>query len=97
MEFDTKTVVLIGGALAVFFGPQVLAYFKQMTPKVSPQQTSPPKSRAVGSEPADWINDLYSLQKVLVANSQKDAADLLSQAMVKIIGADTPRSNGGKR
>lgn len=97
MEFDTKTIVLIGGALAVFFGPHLLAYIKQMAPKAIQQESSSPKSRAVGSEPADWINDLYSLQKVLVSNGQKDAADLLSQAMVKIIGADTPRNNGGKR
>lgn len=97
MELDTKTVVLIGGALAVFFGPQVLAYFKHMTPKVAPQQTSPPKSRAVGSEPADWIVDLLHLKKVLDANGQSEASSLISQAATKIIGADTPRSSGGKR
>jgi len=97
MEFDTKTLVLIGGALAVLFGPQVLAYIKQMVPKVTPQESSSPRSRAVGSEPADWIVDLLHLKKVLDANGQSEASSLISQAATKIIGADTPRNNGGKR
>jgi hypothetical protein len=97
MEFDTKTIVLIGGALAVFFGPQVLAYIKQMAPKATQQESSSPKSRTVGSEPADWIVDLLHLKKVLDANGQTEASSLISQAATKIIGADTPRSNGGKR
>jgi hypothetical protein len=98
MEFDTKTVVLIAGAAVVVFFPQIMEFLKGLRPAAP---TAPPvatKTRPVGSEPADWINDLYALQKVLIANGQKEAADLLAQSMVKIIGAPTqPRSGGARK
>lgn len=100
MEFDIKTIGLIGGAAAVMFWPQISSFLGGLKAKAASPAPRPagPQSRSVGSEPADWINDLYALQKVLIANSQKEAADLLSQAMVKIIGAPVaPKQNGGAR
>ena len=100
MDFDAKTIGLIAGAAAVMFYPQIMSFLSSLKAKATPESVSPsmPKSRPVGSEPSDWIVDLYSLQKVLIANGQKDAADLLSQAMTKIIGAPVaPRSNGGAK
>lgn len=100
MDFDAKTIGLIAGAVAVMFYPQIIAFLGGLKEKATPPATRPsgPQSRSVGSEPSDWIVDLYALQKVLIANGQKDAADLLSQAMTKIIGAPiAPRSNGGAK
>jgi len=95
---DNKTLLLIGAAVAVVFLPQIVAFAKGFLEKAKSAAPAPSSSsvtsRPVGSEPADWINDLYSLNKVLIANGQKEAADLLSQAMVKIIGAP---SGGAKK
>lgn len=101
MNFDTQTIVLIAGAVVVLFFPQLKAAAEKLMHHDAPGGPSVPRrttqSRSVGSEPSDWINDLYALQKVLIANGQKEAADLLAQAMVKIIGAPTTRSTGGRK
>lgn len=94
---DTEKLLLVAAAAAVVFFPQIKAAFLSLKP-VSPTEPagspSAPKSRPVGSERADWVVDLLSLQKVLEANGQGDAASLVSQAAVKIIGAP---AGGGKK
>lgn len=98
LDFDPKTIGLLAGAAVVMFYPQIMSFLASLKSKAAPTSPTSPKSRPVGSEPADWIVDLYSLQKVLIANGQKDAADLLSQAMTKIIGAPrSTNSNGGRK
>ena len=85
-----QKILLIAAAVAVVFLPQILVFMKDklhLAP-VSPVQVSAVQSRSVGSNPSDWLNDLYALRSVLLSNDQKEAADLLSQAMTKIIGAD---------
>lgn len=99
MEFDTKTIVLIAGAAVVVFFPQIMEFLKGLKPQAPAQQPAPTtKSRAVGSEPSDWVVDLLNLKKVLDANGQTDASSLVAQAATKIIGAPPlPPRNGGAR
>lgn len=94
-----EKLVLIAAAVGVVFLPQIMALLKGFAGKSAPApDRAGPQSRSVGSDPADWIADLYALQKVLIANGQKDAAELVSQSMVKIIGAgSTPAQNGGAK
>lgn len=84
---DQKTLLLIAGAGVIVFFPQIAEFVKGFLKK-APSLPSVVQSRSVGSNPSDWINDLYALRGVLLSNDQKEAADLLSQAMTKIIGAD---------
>ena len=99
MKFDTQTILLLAGAAVALFFPQLKTFAQKLTSsseeKDTPRRTA--QSRAVGSEPADWIVDLLHLKKVLDANGQTEASSLISQAATKIIGADTPRNSGGKR
>ena len=99
MKFDTQTILLLAGAAVALFFPQLKAFAQKLMSsseeKATPRRTT--QSRAVGSEPADWIVDLLHLKKVLDANGQTEASSLISQAATKIIGADTPRNSGGKR
>jgi hypothetical protein len=88
-----QKILLIAAAVAVVFLPQILAFMKDKlhfapVSAVQVGQVSAVQSRSVGSNPSDWLNDLYALRSVLLSNDQKEAADLLSQAMTKIIGAD---------
>lgn len=78
---------LIAAAAALFFWPQIQAFLKQQKEpaKSSPSPTAP-KSRTVGSDRGEWLQDLLGMQRVLESNGQKEAADLISQAMVKIVG-----------
>ena len=95
---DNKTLILISAAVAVVFFPQILAAAKGFLADAKPARRpskSPPRSSVVGSDPSEWINDLYAIQKVLDANGQKEAASLISQAMVKIIGV--PTNSGGRK
>ena len=87
---DQKTLLLIAGAGVIVFFPQIAEFVKGFLKKAPsiPSSVQVVQSRSVGSSPSDWINDLYALRGVLLSNDQKEAADLLSQAMTKIIGAD---------
>jgi len=99
MKFDTQNILLMAGAAVALFFPQFKVFAQKLMSssekKDTPRRTT--QSRAVGSEPADWIADLLHLKKVLDANGQTEASSLISQAATKIIAADTPRSSGGKR
>lgn len=99
MEFDAKTIALIAGAAVVVFFPQIMEFLKGLKTQAPAQQpASTTKSRTVGSEPSDWVVDLLALKKVLDANGQTDASNLVAQAATKIIGAPpTPPRNGGAR
>ena len=99
MEFDIKTIGLIGGAVAVMFWPQISSFLGGLKAKAASPAPRPagPQSRSVGSEPADWVVDLFALQNVLLANNRNDAADLVSQAIVKIVGSTSTKQNGGAR
>jgi len=85
---DQRMLLLAGAAVAVVFYPQIVEFVKGFLKKAPSTPQSAVQSRSVGSSPSDWINDLYALRGVLLSNDQKEAADLLSQAMSKIIGAD---------
>lgn len=92
---DTQTLVIIAAGLAVLFWPQVTAYLKSHKPPLPVAlplaSSAPPQSRTVGSDRAEWIADLLAMQRVLSANGQEKAADLLAQSMVLIVAAkDSP-------
>lgn len=87
------TEVLAGGAAAaVLFWPQLRGALASFLPALGP--AAPPVasgtvavSRPVGSSRADWIADLIALQAVLDSNGQAEAAQLVAQAAVKVIGS----------
>ena len=99
MDIDPK-YLLIGVAAAALFWPQLQILLKQATSggvssiaATNPATTggsatppSSPQSRVVGSDRGAWLQDLLGMQRVLEQNGQKEAADLISQAMVKIVG-----------
>ena len=98
---DQKILLIIGAAVVVFL-PQIVAtaksVFESVRTKLSKPASKPkatPPKETINTEPADWINDLYTIQQILLINERKEAADLLGQAMVKII--DAPKIGGSKR
>jgi len=98
---DQKILLIIGAAVVVFL-PQIVATVKSVFESVKTRlsktagksKATPPKE-TINTEPADWINDLFTIQQILLMNDRQEAADLLGQAMVKII--DAPRIGGSKR
>jgi hypothetical protein len=86
-------ILLIAAAVAVVFYPQIMEFVKGfLHPSPAPAATvSAVQSRPVGSDRASWLADLMSLQRVLEANGQAKAADMLSAVMVEIIGMSDPK------
>jgi len=96
-----QKILLIAGALALIFMPQALAVVRSTIENIKAKIVkSKPKVKVkeepqINTAPADWINDLYTIQQVLIINNRSEAADLLGQAMVKII--DAPVTKGGTK
>jgi carboxylesterase type B len=92
-----QKVLLIAAAVGVVFLPQIAAFAKGLLDKAKAQSPVPSSvnSRAVGSDRADWVADMLALQKVLDANGQIEAASLIAQAAVRVIGA--PNAGGAKK
>ena len=93
---DLEKYGLIAAAAALFFWPQIQAFLKktgsQPSPTLSPEKSagSPvTTSRTVGSDRSEWITDLLAMQRVLQANGQSKAADLIAESMVLIVGMKT--------
>lgn len=88
---DANKIYLAFGAAAAFFWPQIKAYLTTLIPALPaiPATPSTVVSKTVGSGRADWIADLIALQNVLDSNGQGEAAALVAQAAVKVIGTPT--------
>jgi hypothetical protein len=90
---DNKMLLLLAAAGVIVFFPQIAEFVKGFLAKAPsiPSSVQVVQSRQVGSDRASWLTDLMSLQRVLEANGQAKAADMLSAVMVEIIGMSDPK------
>lgn len=89
---DANKIYIAACAIGAFFWPQIKAQLLAFLPSIPaiPSTPSAVVSKTVGSSRADWIADLIALQSVLESNGQSDAAGLVAQAAVKVIGTPSP-------
>lgn len=88
---DIEKYALLAAAAALFFWPSIQKFLQQQKAPPKPESAGVVISKTVGSDRNEWIADLLNMQRVLVANNQKKAADLLSQAMVLLVGMEDPQ------
>lgn len=100
---DQKALLVLAAVVVVFL-PQILAVIPVVTNFVKNLLKTKPKpaplplpDKEVSPDPAQWINDLYALQQMLMLNNKKDAADLVGQAIIKLVDAPTVTRTGGNR
>lgn len=91
---ETEKILLAAVAAAVVFWPQIRPMLSAFLPAAASAASEPVtnavvSSKPVGSSRADWIADLIALQGVLDSHGQSEAASLVAQAAVKVIGTPT--------
>jgi hypothetical protein len=102
---DQKTILMLVAAVLVV--PTVISYITKSNVMLQKIWNTAKKHLLFGNStnespvlpttpatpnPADWINSLYALQQVVAANGEKDAAELIGQAIIKIVGASPMRN-----
>lgn len=97
-----QKILLIVAAIAVVFFPQVINLVSLVKSKLSGlwsdiQNRPSPVTPTVDTNPADWVNDLFALQQTLSANDRKEAADLVGQAIVKLVSSSVTKNGGSRR
>lgn len=96
-----QKILILAAALAILFLPQsvqLFTYFKNKVIGVLPILTThQPSEEVVDTHPAVWVNDLFALQQILLSNDRKDAADLVGQAIVKLVNTSASRTGGSRR
>lgn len=98
---DQKILLLVA-ALALLFLPQLMLLLSAIKAKLLAllpvtKPVNPAYDTVEVPNPAEWVNDLFALQQILLANDRKDAADLVGQAIVKLVNTSATRTGGSRR
>lgn len=97
-----QKILLITAAVIVVFLPQILNLCNTALSRVRLllsgfNNKSDDAKPAAAADPAGWVNDLFALQQILLANDRKEAADLVGQAIVKLVNTSVSKTGGSRR
>ena len=79
---DNEKMLLVAAAVVVIFFPKIMEFSKKALEKLKTNKVAQKNS----TEKSGWVTDLLAIQHTLEVNGETEAANLVAQAAVEVIG-----------